>query len=109
MLVLLYIMLRKKAWNKLLHYFFPMEVCYIYLHVRTLLMSYILVNKGCTNKFLSGLCLLVDVSANALVRNDDCQTPLDVARLNGHTNVVRTLEVCSRNVEVEYAMFFMYK
>lgn len=31
---------------------------------------------------------------NALVINDDCQTPLDVARAKGYTNVVRTIEVC---------------
>lgn len=32
-------------------------------------------------------------SANALVMNDDCQTPLDVARVKGHSNVVRAIEV----------------
>ena len=26
--------------------------------------------------------------------NDDCQSPLDVARAKGHSNVVRTIEVC---------------
>ncbi|KAJ0051877.1 hypothetical protein Pint_01722 [Pistacia integerrima] len=31
-------------------------------------------------------------SANALVRNDDCHTPLDVARIKGHTIVIRTIE-----------------
>ncbi|KAL5561917.1 hypothetical protein UlMin_031664 [Ulmus minor] len=36
--------------------------------------------------------LLLSHGANALVRNDDCQTPLDVARLKGHTNVVRAIE-----------------
>ena len=45
--------------------------------------------------------LLIYVSANALVRNDDCQTPLDVARVKGHTNVVRAIEVCLTNVEVK--------
>ncbi|XP_062080349.1 putative E3 ubiquitin-protein ligase XBAT34 [Humulus lupulus] len=38
------------------------------------------------------VALLLSQGANALVRNDDCQTPLDVARLNGHADVVRTLE-----------------
>ena len=26
--------------------------------------------------------------------NDDCQTPLEVARAMGHSNVVRAIEVC---------------
>ncbi|XP_075639264.1 putative E3 ubiquitin-protein ligase XBAT35 isoform X2 [Castanea sativa] len=37
--------------------------------------------------------LLLSHGANALVRNDDCHTPLDVARVKGQTNVVRTIEV----------------
>lgn len=36
--------------------------------------------------------LLLSHGANALVINDDCQTPLDVARSKGYTNVVRTIE-----------------
>ncbi|XP_059433101.1 probable E3 ubiquitin-protein ligase XBOS34 isoform X2 [Corylus avellana] len=36
--------------------------------------------------------LLLSNGANALVRNDDCQTPLDVARTKGHANVVRVIE-----------------
>ncbi|XP_044492332.1 probable E3 ubiquitin-protein ligase XBOS34 isoform X2 [Mangifera indica] len=36
--------------------------------------------------------LLLSHGANALVRNDDCHTPLDVARIKGHTIVVRTIE-----------------
>ncbi|XP_075639263.1 putative E3 ubiquitin-protein ligase XBAT35 isoform X1 [Castanea sativa] len=36
--------------------------------------------------------LLLSHGANALVRNDDCHTPLDVARVKGQTNVVRTIE-----------------
>lgn len=31
--------------------------------------------------------------ANPLAMNDDCLTPLDVARLKGYNNVVRTIEV----------------
>ncbi|KAI3469781.1 hypothetical protein Pfo_026444 [Paulownia fortunei] len=36
--------------------------------------------------------LLLSHGANALVMNDDCQTPLDVARAKGFSNVVRAIE-----------------
>lgn len=36
--------------------------------------------------------LLLSCGANALVMNDDCQTPLDVARAKGYSNVVRAIE-----------------
>ncbi|XP_074338176.1 putative E3 ubiquitin-protein ligase XBAT35 isoform X2 [Apium graveolens] len=36
--------------------------------------------------------LLLSSGANALVMNDDCQTPLDVARVKGLGNVVRAIE-----------------
>ncbi|XP_058101610.1 putative E3 ubiquitin-protein ligase XBAT34 isoform X1 [Magnolia sinica] len=36
--------------------------------------------------------LLLSHGANALVMNDDCQTPLDMARAKGHSNVVRIIE-----------------
>ncbi|KAK4847806.1 hypothetical protein QYF36_006092 [Acer negundo] len=36
--------------------------------------------------------LLLSRGANVLVRNDDCHTALDVARIKGHTNVVRAIE-----------------
>lgn len=34
------------------------------------------------------------VAANPLVLNDDFQTPLDIARVKGYSNVVRAIEVC---------------
>ncbi|KAK8951882.1 putative E3 ubiquitin-protein ligase XBOS34 [Platanthera zijinensis] len=36
--------------------------------------------------------LLLSHGANPLVMNDDCQTPLDLARAKGHLNVVRAIE-----------------
>ncbi|XP_042503923.1 putative E3 ubiquitin-protein ligase XBAT35 [Macadamia integrifolia] len=36
--------------------------------------------------------LLLSHGANALAMNDDCQTPLEVARSKGHINVVRAIE-----------------
>ncbi|XP_022849437.1 putative E3 ubiquitin-protein ligase XBAT34 isoform X2 [Olea europaea var. sylvestris] len=36
--------------------------------------------------------LLLSHGANALVMNDDCQTPLDIARGKGYSNIVRTIE-----------------
>ncbi|PON98669.1 Cdk-activating kinase assembly factor [Trema orientale] len=36
--------------------------------------------------------LLLSHGVNALVMNDDCQTPLDVAREKGHVSVVRAIE-----------------
>ncbi|XP_011030497.1 PREDICTED: putative E3 ubiquitin-protein ligase XBAT34 [Populus euphratica] len=36
--------------------------------------------------------LLLSHGANALVMNDDCQTPLEVARAKGYGNVVRAIE-----------------
>lgn len=36
--------------------------------------------------------LLLSHGANPLIMNDDCQSPLDVARAKGHSNVVRTIE-----------------
>ncbi|KAJ4825887.1 hypothetical protein Tsubulata_016105 [Turnera subulata] len=37
--------------------------------------------------------LLLSSGANAFVRNDDCLTALDVARIKGNTTVVRTIEL----------------
>ncbi|GLT57289.1 hypothetical protein SLA2020_302720 [Shorea laevis] len=37
--------------------------------------------------------LLLSHGANALVRNDDCLTPLDVARMKGYTSIVREIEI----------------
>ncbi|PKA59246.1 putative E3 ubiquitin-protein ligase XBOS34 [Apostasia shenzhenica] len=36
--------------------------------------------------------LLMSHGANPLVMNDDCETPLDLARAKGHVNVVRAIE-----------------
>uniref|UniRef100_A0A5B6ZC42 Putative E3 ubiquitin-protein ligase XBAT35 isoform X2 n=1 Tax=Davidia involucrata TaxID=16924 RepID=A0A5B6ZC42_DAVIN len=36
--------------------------------------------------------LLLSHRANALLMNDDCQTPLDVARAKGYSNAVRSIE-----------------
>lgn len=50
----------------------------------------------------------IDVSANALLRNDDAQTSLDVSRINGYVNVVRTIEVCSKAVKILFPFFFIF-
>ncbi|MCE3052523.1 putative E3 ubiquitin-protein ligase xbat35, partial [Datura stramonium] len=36
--------------------------------------------------------LLLSYGANPLIKNDACQTPLEVARAKGFSNVVRTIE-----------------
>ncbi|XP_039058353.1 putative E3 ubiquitin-protein ligase XBAT35 isoform X2 [Hibiscus syriacus] len=36
--------------------------------------------------------LLLSRGANPLVMNDDCETPLEIARVKGHVNVVRAIE-----------------
>ena len=41
-----------------------------------------------------------NISANALVRNDDCQTALDVARIKRNINIVRTIEVSLKGMQV---------
>ncbi|KAG4126426.1 hypothetical protein ERO13_D10G156800v2 [Gossypium hirsutum] len=41
---------------------------------------------------LNTVKLLLFHGANPLVMNDDCQTPLDVARVKGNVNVVRAIE-----------------
>ncbi|XP_020584919.1 probable E3 ubiquitin-protein ligase XBOS34 [Phalaenopsis equestris] len=40
----------------------------------------------------STVILLLSHGANPLVMNDDCETPLELARTKGHTNVVRAIE-----------------
>lgn len=46
-------------------------------------------------------------SANALLRNDDCHTPLEVARIKGCITVVRAIEVCLRYKSELYKKFFL--
>lgn len=41
---------------------------------------------------------MIECPANALVLNDDCQTPLEVARAKGFTNVVRAIEVLDKKI-----------
>lgn len=41
-----------------------------------------------------------NISANALVRNDDCQTALDIARIKGNINIVRAIEVSLKRTQV---------
>ncbi|KAB2061951.1 hypothetical protein ES319_A10G121100v1 [Gossypium barbadense] len=41
---------------------------------------------------LNTVKLLLSHGANPLVMNDDCQTPLDIARVKGNVNVVRAIE-----------------
>lgn len=36
--------------------------------------------------------LLLEHGANALIMNDDCQTPLDIARIKGYSSIVRAIE-----------------
>ncbi|PPS07068.1 hypothetical protein GOBAR_AA13571 [Gossypium barbadense] len=49
-------------------------------------------------RFISGINIsslignLFELSTNPLVMNDDCQTPLDVARVKGNVNVVKAIE-----------------
>lgn len=51
-----------------------------------------------------GLCWLT-FSANVLMRNDDGQTALDVARTKGHTGVVRVLEVILPEFDAVFLFF----
>ncbi|XVF21574.1 hypothetical protein REPUB_Repub12eG0101300 [Reevesia pubescens] len=44
--------------------------------------------------------LLLSHGSNALLRNDDCHTPLEIARIKGCTNVVRAIELCLRDIRV---------
>lgn len=46
-----------------------------------------------------------NMSANALVRNDDCHSALDVARIKGHTNVVRAIEVSLLRQNCKFSEF----
>lgn len=60
-------------------------------------LSYNLMNVSLVNNTY-GVFISYGVShflvANPLVLNDDCQTPLEVARVKGFSNVVRAIEVC---------------
>ena len=53
--------------------------------------------------------MLPKLSANALVMNDDCQTPLEVARAKGHSSVVRAIEVHFDVIQIPVlARFFVF-
>ena len=39
------------------------------------------------------------------MRNDDCHTALDVARIKGHTNVVRAIEVLDQLENCKYTNY----
>ena len=47
-----------------------------------------------------------NLAANPFIRNDDCQTPLDVARTKGYCNVVRVIEVLFLLIFVEFRFVF---
>lgn len=51
----------------------------------------------------------VQLSANPLVLNDDCQTALEVARAKGHSNVVRAIEVHSNFCNVINMIVLLYE
>ena len=94
---LLYIMLQKEDLNKLSNYFYLMEVCFVSCFIH-LAVAFKIYGSGSVCHTLSSFNLtdeliIACVSANALVMNDDCQTPLDVARSKGFSNVVRAIEV----------------
>lgn len=91
-MVLLYIMRQNEALKTLSSYFSLTEVD---LDDFLFIMLYITLEFSILFTPLFNVCLFKS-SANPLVINDDCQTPLDVARAKGYVNVVRAIEVFLR-------------
>lgn len=87
MLGLRCIMQLKGALKVLLSYFFCMEVCIVKWLYRKNGLNF----RDFDECYLNGFN--VQLSANPLVLNDDCQTALEVARAKGNSNVVRAMEV----------------
>ncbi|KAI0492347.1 hypothetical protein KFK09_026618 [Dendrobium nobile] len=80
----------------------PKRLCQVLEERGVLVLPSNSTRQSCRNSFAScckrGLddtvILLLSHGANPLVMNDDCQTPLDLARAKGNSNVVRAIQLC---------------